>query len=461
MLLLSLVNFNLRANDLNSTRKNMERIEANSVQLRTYEMGIYLFNRALEALLRQDLPAALDHIKVSLKFVDDDGIPFGMGYHRLVKAKICQKSGQRNEAAETLESANKDITKTNSKLLQFYGLLLRAQLALSDDNEAVCRESLKQAFCLGRNQKYVFTPEHWVFMTGDLCVAALERGIEADYVAEVARKCNLVPNTPPLHLKNWPWPVKIHTLGRFGLMIDGKPLRFPKKAQRRPLEMLKLLIALGGREVEENQLSDFLWPDTDGDRAQQSFKTNLHRLRKLMVHPEALIRKGRKVTLNQDYCWVDIWHFERLVGETDRIVKEEAEKSVSKDVIIGHLQKVVDLYKGPFLNSEGTSAWHTPTRERLRNKFVRSVLMLGHIYEQSGKMDKALDLYQKGIEIENLVERFYQRLMSCYYQLGQKADALFFYRQFKDTSVSLLGIGPSEETETLRKIILPDSELSN
>ena len=55
-----------------------------------------------------------------------------------------------------------------------------------------------------------------------------------------------------------PWALKIFTLGRFGLLSDGKPVRFTRKAQEKPLALLKALIALGGREVHEEQIADAL-----------------------------------------------------------------------------------------------------------------------------------------------------------------------------------------------------------
>ena len=65
--------------------------------------------------------------------------------------------------------------------------------------------------------------------------------------------------------------IQIYTLGRFEMVIDGKPFKFPKKAQKKPLEMLKVLTSFGeGQEISKVQLGDILWPEADGDRAQQS-----------------------------------------------------------------------------------------------------------------------------------------------------------------------------------------------
>ena len=72
-----------------------------------------------------------------------------------------------------------------------------------------------------------------------------------------------------LYLEEWPYPIKIYTLGRFEIIRDDEPLHFSGKEQKKPLELLKALIAFGGRDVPEERLTDALWPDADGDHGAQ------------------------------------------------------------------------------------------------------------------------------------------------------------------------------------------------
>ena len=46
--------------------------------------------------------------------------------------------------------------------------------------------------------------------------------------------------------------------------IDKKPLGFGTKVPRKPLELLKVLITLGGESVSVENLSEALWPDSEG-----------------------------------------------------------------------------------------------------------------------------------------------------------------------------------------------------
>jgi hypothetical protein len=204
-----------------------------------------------------------------------------------------------------------------------------------------------------------------------LCAKALENGIETGYVQNLVKVHRLVPEEPPQHIENWPWPVKIHTLGRFSLLLDDRPVRFPGKAQHKPLEMLKALIALGGRDVGVERLAEALWPDASGDAAQSALDTTLHRLRKLLDHEKAIqLREGR-VSLDSHYCWVDVWALERLMGQ--------AESSRSPELT----EKALALYRGPFLGQETEQSWAIPLRERLRSRVLRHLVRECRIWEDA------------------------------------------------------------------------------
>jgi DNA-binding SARP family transcriptional activator len=260
---------------------------------------------------------------------------------------------------------------------------------------------------------------------------------------------NLIPDKPPLHLENWPRSLKIFTLGQFRLEKEGKPIQFSRKAQQRPLSMLKALIAFGGREVREDPISDALWPEADGDIAHESFATTLHRLRKLIGHEKVIqLREGR-LTLDDRFCWVDVWAFEYIVKEADTHWKDERMESA-----VQLTEKTIQMYKGPFLAREIEQPRTISITERLRSKFLGNVVKLGYYWQQAGQWEKALECYKKGLEVDDLAEEFYQGLMTCYHHLGQRPEALSVYNRCKRILSTSLGIEPSPKTEAIYKTII-------
>jgi DNA-binding SARP family transcriptional activator len=140
-------------------------------------------------------------------------------------------------------------------------------------------------------------------------------GIEIEYIRELIRKRNLVPSDRPVEIEEWPWPVRIYALGKFEIIKEDRPVVFSGKVQQKPLALLKVLIALGGKDVPEEQLTDILWPDADGDLAHKSFEIALHRLRLLAGNDKAIRLKEGLLSLDPAHCWVDVWAFERACEE--------------------------------------------------------------------------------------------------------------------------------------------------
>jgi len=201
----------------------------------------------------------------------------------------------------------------------------------------------------------------------------------------------LVTEKPPFLLENWPLPLKIYTLGHFAILKDGQPVQFIRKVQQKPLSVLKALIAFGGKDVREDQIMDTLWPEADGDMAHQSFATNLHRLRQLLGYEKAIQRQEGKVTLDDRYCWVDVWAFTNTLDRADVQWKKERIKDA-----IQLMEKAISIYKGPFLAQETEKTWKISLSELLRSKFLRSIEKLGQYWQEINQWEKALDCYLKG-----------------------------------------------------------------
>jgi two-component SAPR family response regulator len=237
--------------------------------------------------------------------------------------------------------------------------------------------------------------------------------------------------------------VKVYTLGRFGLQADDHPVEFGRKVQRRPLSLLKALIAFGGRDVSEARIAELLWPDADGDMAHQSFTAALGRLRKLLKKEEALMLKEKQLSISNRQCWVDVWAFERLIDQACRAKKERKGPEA-----IRLFEKAVSLYRGPFLPVEET-VWAVSLREKLRSDFLGAVAHLGRSHEEGGRWEEAASCYRNGLEVEDVAEELYRRLMVCHIKLGQEVEALSIYRRCRKVLSSVLGVIPSSETRAI------------
>lgn len=281
--------------------------------------------------------------------------------------------------------------------------------------------------------------------TAQCCAQALAHDIETDYVRALIKKRALPPPAGEAIADTWPFPVKLYTFGRFSVLVNDTPLRVNAKTQKKSLDLLKALVAFGGREASEQKLCDALWPGAEADDARASLKITLHRLRSLIGH-DAIVLRESKLSLDAGVCWVDVWGFERVVS---RLTATPAHSAIG---IENFGEQLRALYRGPFLGEE-ESGFALPARERLRGKWVRTIAALAGRFQHDGAHDQAIAWYERGLEIEPLAESFYQGLMRIYQARRSPAEGLGVYRRCKKTLLAQLQVSPSPETEKLAQAL--------
>lgn len=415
----------------------------------------YDYLAAWHHLLLDDAVGAAAHGARALDRAESAGVVFPAIMCRLAMANISCRRIEHAEAGTHLAAATELMRTTRSGILEFMARLTEARIALIAGDEAKGIEALRAGMAIGRKQGYVNMFWWWEpDVMSRLCMKALEAGIETGYAIELMRKRHLVPDHPPMEVEEWPWKIRIYTLGRFGIAQDGKRIAFTGKAQQKPLRLLKALIALGGREVPREKLADALWPEAEGDLALQSLAVTVRRLRSLLGDEKAVHLTEGRITLCNRICWVDFWAFKRLFSRAEKSLREDAG---SGSRAAAHLEKALGLYRGDFLEDEKETPWAVPARERLRIKFLRCVMDAGRIHESAGEWDKALDCYRKGLSADDIHEEFYRRKMTCLHRLGRTSEALATYRQCFRT-LAALGAALSPETESIYSSIRNEAE---
>jgi two-component SAPR family response regulator len=187
-----------------------------------------------------------------------------------------------------------------------------------------------------------------------------------------------------------------------------KACRLPRRAQHKPIDLLRVLAAYGGRGVPSGRLIDELWPDAEGDTAATTLKTALHRLGKVLGREDAVQLRDGQISLNPSCVWVDRWDFEQVLEEVGaaapRPLDSQALHSLERTS-----QRLLDLYKGRFLEKRDLPCTATP-REALHRKYLLAVKRLGTAFEALGMQDKARRLYERALDLGRTAEWNHQKL---------------------------------------------------
>jgi ATP/maltotriose-dependent transcriptional regulator MalT/DNA-binding SARP family transcriptional activator len=397
---------NLMGGDIAKVRAHLDAAQAWVTPRRVFEYAHYQFLRACHDYRTQTAAAFLAPAREALRVVDQCGGPLLRANGRLQLAHVLRAGGAAAEAETMATEALALATGIGSYISEYHARLNLADGALARGDTDAANAQLRTAFALAREHRVILPPL-------------------------------------PVYPDHWPWPLRIETLGTFQLWRDDRPLRFEGKAQKKPLDLLKALIACGGREVREERLTQALWPEADGDAAHSAFTTTLSRLRKL-IGDEALVFSGGRLSLSEQHCWLDVWAFEALLAGTEQ-PGAVAEPAVA--------ERALALYRGPYLHHECEEPWVLSLRERLNARFVRCLSNQAHRLGERGQWEEAAALYQRGLEADAFIEELHRGLMTAHARLGRRAEALAAFERLRALLKRTFNIEPAAETARLAEAI--------
>ncbi|MGR9108635.1 MAG: BTAD domain-containing putative transcriptional regulator [Gammaproteobacteria bacterium] len=389
-----------------------------------------------------DWVRAAERARKALAMATESGVPFLEAHCRIDLARALIHQGDTKESLEHLGTAETIGRDMQSRVLVYLCLETRSHLAFEQGDHDRGTVELAQALAVSR----AMGEPIWQ-MTGPkartlVYERALTAGIETDHVQRLIRSQKLLPSDPNIAPASWPWPVRVYTLGHFEILCDDELLRSTRKAQQKPLELIKILCAFGGNAVHQDRVAEVLWPDAEGDVAEQDLNTTLHRLRKLLQLDQGVRLEGRRLSLDSRYIWIDALAFDRIARDplkTGRL----------------SLQCALQHYRGHFLEGE-SAQWIVVFRERLRSQFLKIAEQLGMLFEQEQDWPAAIACYRRVIEIEPVAESFYRRLMNCHSRIGQRVEAMNVFQCCRRVLLTQLGVSPTPETQALYQQLVRD-----
>lgn len=359
-------------------RSHLERMKPIAISMGGLHVTHYWMLSSWADLIEGRADQAWAKCQKGREILDAEGCPvFADALHRLIEAQILAERGQRQEAEQLLTRTESVGQAMPSMSLTTGVYFVRAQWAFEDGNAEQGSLWLRRVLEDGQKSPQIgfvgWVPQE----AARLFEKALELGIEVPYVLEAIRKRQLKPPSDGSAPENWPWRVKIRTFGKLTVEVDSKPLEKHRKAPHRLLELLAAIIAFGGHDVPVSRLVDALWPEADGDTAQENFKKSIARLRKLLSIDDVIQWKDGKISLNRNLCWVDALVFEKQAKQGDA--------------------QAIAVYKGPFLGPGDIPAWAVSPRDRMQARFISLVKQRDNLQADTDQSKNAALVSQKTV----------------------------------------------------------------
>ena len=191
---------------------------------RTVTAQHYHFLSAWLHLQQDDFDAAWQSQDPDISCSPEVSGPFAEGCDLIVSAFAARGRGDRVEAANRQQRIAAIADAMGSDLLRFAAAFIGAALAFDADADDEGWVLLRSGLTIGRRRNLMGFMGWHAPTVAALCLKALERGIEVEYVRRLLQK-RWLPIPPEARWMDvWPWPIKIRTLGTFSVEAQGKPL---------------------------------------------------------------------------------------------------------------------------------------------------------------------------------------------------------------------------------------------
>jgi LuxR family transcriptional regulator, maltose regulon positive regulatory protein len=425
--------------DLAAARQGLRQLAHTLRVHSTAEVAWYNYLSCLEAYAAGDYTRAGELGPLAVSSAKAYGVKWLVAATLFLQGRVHRACGQAAPAAECLEEITRIADASQSSLLRGWVLLAQADQGLNEQSPDRV-DVLARAF--EATSRTFYHPALGRESMAHVCAEVLDRDIDPSAALALIDALKLAPPKDTPACRRWPWPVRIYLMGRFSIICDHEPLSFPRKAQKRPLELLILLACCGREGQTREHLADQLWPDAEGDKADQTLSTTLHRLRKLLGSDRTIVQENERIALSSRDCWVDAWHFDDLIRLAGRA--EDRGRRVAL------LSEAVDLYRG---EPQGLEPFVRACSRELQEKTLEALRQLGDLHEQGGDHQQALVCWRRGVLVAPTAELFYRRMMRTLIRQGNRTEAAAVYGRCRDALEHALGIPPSKATTELYREI--------
>jgi len=243
--------------------------------------------------------------------------------------------------------------------------------------------------------------------------------------------------------------IKIQALGSSQVWLDGEPVSVPEWRVQKTVRELFFLLLANPDGLSKDEIGLTLWPDSSIQQLRVQFKNAMYRLRRALGKGVVEFNKKEDSyrfnwSMDYDYDVETFWKAIRIAGNSPKPVKIEAYGTAVK------------AYQGSYF-PDGEALWIYPERERIWQTYLQAELEISRYTLEVGEYHSALAHIHRVLAQDQCQEEAHRLAMMVYSAMGNQADLVRQYEICRQALSGMLGISPSQKTESLYAELLTET----
>lgn len=246
--------------------------------------------------------------------------------------------------------------------------------------------------------------------------------------------------------------LRVCMLGPWQLNVAGKSVPTSSWKSKKALSVFRYLLVHRHSKVHKDTLLNLFWPNDDPKDAAGSLHTTIYFLRRVIQPARGAYEGTSFVQYTSGMYWlegsesswidVDVFHHNYVQGTTY--------EATNPDRALDYYKQALALYKGDFLDEEAYEDWAEPTRNELRETFIKLSLRTSHLLARNNEnVSEAVGVCRAALAKDPYREELHQAIMAHLIRAGRYGEAAAQYRQVTALLLEEFDLPPSPETQSL------------
>ncbi|MDG4831495.1 BTAD domain-containing putative transcriptional regulator [Solwaraspora sp. WMMD1047] len=236
--------------------------------------------------------------------------------------------------------------------------------------------------------------------------------------------------------------VAVRALGRFEVIVGGRPVPASQWQSRKARDLVRILVARRGRPVPRGELCDLLWPEDPPERTGHRLSVLLSIIRgvldpaKVFSPDHFLVADQSSIALEVARVRVDVEEFLAQVAHGRRLLDRGAVPEAAAVLAAADRGDVAEAFA-----DEPYADWSVPLREETRAAYLAMLRMLAQTRRMSAGPGAAVGYLLRLLEQDPYDEPAHRALVRALVAGGQHGEARRAFRRY-EAAMREIGVRP-------------------